>query len=114
MKKQIIAMLAVVAVAGGVVQAQTNSFTVSVKGTITQRNGTKIKVGDVGGSKGFSQLVSTNTNILVLTADENNNSFALDEVKPGATNSIVNRIWLSYAVAITAAGNACNSGSFKP
>jgi len=99
--------MAVVGLLLGVVSgmAQTNSFAVSVKGTITQRNGTKIQVGDVPGEKPkCSELVSTCTNVLVLTVDENNNFVELDEVQPGTSNLIVKTIWISNRQAVTAAG----------
>ena len=98
-------VFAAVLLVGSSARAQTNSFTISVKGTITQRNGTKISVGTVKGQKNCSQLVSTCANVLVLTVDENNNFVEVDEVQTGATNMIVNTIWGSDRTATTAAGH---------
>ena len=80
------------------------SFTVSVKGTITQQNGTKIKIGDVSGEKGCSELVSTCSNLLVATYFQGDNYVEVDEVAPGATNVVVKVIWSSYRLGQTAAG----------
>jgi len=104
--KKVLSVVAVALLSGAVSgMAQTNSFTVSVKGTITQRNGTQTKIGDVSGTKPkCSELVTDCANVLVLIADENNNFTEIAEVQTGASNTIVSVIWESNRQAITAAG----------
>jgi hypothetical protein len=86
-----------------IAQAQIKAFVISIKGTITQDDGTTIQVKDV--EKGVSGLVSTN-HILVLFISKNDNAIELDEVDPVATN-IVRGILVSRRTALF------ESGKFK-
>jgi hypothetical protein len=86
--------------------AQTNAFTVSVKGTITQQDGTKVKVGDV--SKGVSSLVTNPANVLVVIVDQDSPNVLLAEVDPQATSNttaIVRSIAETWSFASTVKGN---------
>jgi hypothetical protein len=83
--------------------AQTNAYIISVKGTITQKDGTRIQVNNV--SKGISGLVSTDSDVLVLVASEDANAFEVDEVNPATTN-IVQGIMATFVAALLDSGQA--------
>ena len=101
MKRLSLVVTAAMLLGSAVGWAGTNAFVISVKGTITQKDGTKIAVKDV--SKGVSGLVSTNSNILVLISSDSDNVVEIDEVNPATTN-IVNAIFVSSAQALLDSG----------
>jgi hypothetical protein len=93
------AALMVIGVASA--RAQTNAFVIDVKGTITQKDGTKIQLKDV--AKGVTGLVSTDSDVLVLIVSKDKNAFEVDEVDP-ATSNTVNAIMASFVAAFLDSG----------
>src|ERR1041385_2285466 len=108
--KRLIVIAAIVAVVSGTASwAQTNSFKISIKGTVTYadgetRNGTKVQVKDI--SRGKSGLLSDTNNILTLIYSAGDNAIEINEVDPVA-NSIVRTIFSSFALA------ALDNGKFN-
>jgi hypothetical protein len=81
--------------------AQTNAFVVSVKGTITQKDGTKVTVKDA--KKGVGGLVSPTNLVLVLVISQTDNTMEIDEFDPLTTN-IVHGVAGSVRVAVLDSG----------
>jgi hypothetical protein len=101
MKKISIAVAVVLLAGAANTRAQTNAFVVSVKGTVTQTDGTKVVVKDL--SKGVSGLVSSTNNDLVVIVSRNDNMIEIDEVNPLTTN-IVHNVAASARMAILDSG----------
>jgi hypothetical protein len=101
MKK--ISMAVAVVLLAGVANtwAQTNAYLVDVKGTITQKDGTKILVKDV--SKGVSALVSPTNLDLVVIVSQTDDAIEIDEVNPLTTN-IVHGVVASGNLAVLDSG----------
>jgi hypothetical protein len=99
--KKISIAVAVVLLAVANTWAQTNAFVVSVKGTVTQADGTKVAIKDL--SKGVSGLVSSTNNDLVVVISRNDNAIEIDEVDPLTTN-IVHSFAASARMAILDSG----------
>ena len=104
MKRGIVLAVMVVFASGVASWAQTNTFKISIKGTITQDDGTKTQVKDI--AKGVSALLSDTNNILVAVYSADDNLLTIDEVDP--TNfSDVRVIASTFALAVL------NSGKFN-
>jgi hypothetical protein len=84
--------------------AQTNAFVIDLKGTITQKDGTKIQLKDV--AKGVTGLVSTDSNVLVLITSKDDTAFEIDEVNPVTSNTV-------HAIMGTFVAALLDSGQFN-
>ena len=100
--KKISIAVAVVLFAGAVSSwAQTNAFVVSIKGTITQKDGTKVQIKDA--KKGVGGLVSPTNLVLVAIVSQTDSAFEIDEVNPLTTN-IVHGVAASVRLAVLDSG----------
>jgi hypothetical protein len=100
--KRGIVLAVIIMVTGGVASwAQTNAFKISIKGTVTEADGTKTQVKDI--TKGKSGLLSDTNNILVLVYSEDSNSVEIDEVDTNS-NTIVSTITGSFRLAVLDSG----------
>src|SRR6266404_965538 len=81
--------------------AQTNAFAVSIKGTITKADGTKVLIKDV--SKGVSGLATSSNGVLVAIISQDFNAIEIDEVDP-VSGTTVNPIAATARVAILDSG----------
>ena len=101
MKRGIVLAVIFMVVGSTASWAQTNAFRISIKGTITQADGTKVQVKDI--ARGVSGLVSDTNNVLVLVYSQDNNGIEIDEVNTNS-NTIVNTIAGTFRLAVLGSG----------